>query len=161
MPNDAQKTLATPGRRYRWQQGLDLALLVGSVAATVIAVTVVVALFWWLYASPTQKPTVAAPRQPVPPLQAPAARVPQAAVAAAAVAVPTAAPVPKRPPANPPMQPAAPAAPAAEPPRRPAYTRTRDGDAERNRELAQGLQRLARDPEARRQLGLPGQDNAQ
>jgi len=158
MSNDAHNTPATSGRQHWWRRVLNLALLAGSVAATLIALTVVVALLWWLSVPPAQKPIVAAPRAPAPPLQATAEPAPQAA----AVAPPASAPASKRPGSDHPMQAGAPVAPTpAEPPRQRAYKRTGGGDAERNRAIAQGLQQLARDPKAVQQLGIPDQGPSQ
>jgi hypothetical protein len=161
MPNEAQNTPATPGRRYWWRRGLNLALLGGSIAATMIALTVVVALFWWLSGPVAQKPTALAPRPPAGPLQAAAEPAPRPAVPAAPAPAPAAPRAPAPTPAGYANRPSAAAPVPAGPPRRRVYKRTGDGDAERNRAIAQGLQELARDPEALRQLGLPEQGPSQ
>jgi hypothetical protein len=161
MPKEEQKAPATPGSRYSWRRVLNLALLTGSAAATLIALTLVGALLWWLYAPSTQEPTAAASRLPAPPLAA-AEPAPEPAAAAAVAAPPAPAPASKRPASNYSVRAGAPPAPTpAEPPRRRVYKRTEDGDAERNRAIAQGLQQLGRDPEAVRQLGIPDQSPTQ
>jgi hypothetical protein len=160
MSTDVPNTPATPGRQYQWRRVLNLALLAGSAAATLIALTVAVALLWWLSMPLAEKPIVAAPPVPVPSLQLPTEPAPRSEVAAAGP--PTVAFVPKRHPANNPDQHGAVAATRMTEMQRPrAYNRTGRGDAERNRAIAQGLQQLARDPEAARELGIADQGATQ
>jgi hypothetical protein len=160
MSAHVQNTPATPGRHYRWRRVLDLALLAGSAAATLLALTVVVALLWWLSMPLAEKPIVAAPPVPVPTLQPVTEPAPRPEVAAAGP--PTVAFFPKRHPANNPVQQDAVAATRMTEMERPrAYNRRGDGDAERNRAIAQGLQQLARDPEAARELGIADQGATQ
>jgi hypothetical protein len=155
MLSNAQNTPETQGHGYWWRRVLNAVLLTASAAATLIALALVVALMWWLSGPSAQPPTVAAARPLAPPLHAPAQPAPQVAGSATVVTRPAAAAVPKRSTATSAMQPAAPAAPVVEALRRQARTRMREGDAERNRAIAQGLQKLAQDPEALRQLRLP------
>jgi hypothetical protein len=161
MPNEVQNTPATPGRRYWWRRALNAALLVGSVAATAIALAVVVALFWWLSGPVVQKPPAFAPRPSAGPLQAAAEPAPRPAVPAAPAPAPGARRVPAAPPAGYANRPSAATPVPAGPSQGQASPRSREGDAERNRAIAQSLQQLARDPEALRQLGLPDQDPSQ
>jgi len=149
MPN------TMPGQSNRWRQALSIALLVGSVAATLIAVTVVISLFWWMSTLSAPKPELVAAPKP-PPAGEP---VSKPAVAAAEPVSKPAAPAPRglapaahasRPGAAPPPQAAAPEAappPIPEPPKP-----SREPHAQNNHRLAAGLARLGNDPEALRQL---------
>jgi hypothetical protein len=161
MPTGVQNAPVTRERGYQWQRVLTAALLAASAAATLIALTLIVALIWWLFVPLAEPPTVAVTRPLAPPRHAPAKPAPRAAASARVVAHPAAAAVPKRPIANSAMQPAAPAAPKVEGARWQGHTHAREGDAERNRAIAKGLKKLAQDPEALRRLGLPDQGTTQ
>jgi uncharacterized iron-regulated membrane protein len=133
----------------------DTTLVVGAALATVVAVSVVLGLFWWIAAGPS---FVSPPQHrasvplPAPPPAAPAAAqrearpAPRAPHAASAKQAPVAAaaPVPPAP------VPAAPAAVAGE--ARP------NPDAQKNRAIAQGLSRLGHDPDLQRRLAVPPDD---
>jgi hypothetical protein len=157
MPSDAQNMPLTQGQGYWWRRVLNAVLLAVSAAATLIALALVVALMWWLSAPPARPPTVGVARPLAPPRHAPAKPASQAPGSARVVAHPAAAAVPRRPAANSAVPPATPVAPEVEGSRRQARVRMREGDAERNRAIAKGLQKLAQDPEALQQLRPPDQ----
>ncbi len=98
----------------RWRQVLDYVLLAGAGAATVLALGVIVALFWWLSGPAMTNPMPAvAPRRALPNPQTAAVAPPQAAAAPAPAA--PAPPVPAAAAAAPGAPIAAPAAPVAAP----------------------------------------------
>lgn len=159
MPNDSTRNMPTamPSHGDRWRQALRIALLVGSAAATLIAVTVVISLFWWMSTISAAKPErVAAPKPP--PVAAP---VSKPAVAAAPALAPTRPRAPVPTPAgyaNRSSVATAPAPVQAGAPQLPEPLGHRqEPDAAKNHQLATGLSRLANDPEALRRLGLPRQ----
>jgi hypothetical protein len=165
MGNESANSTPTrmPGHGNRWRQALSIALLVGSTAATLLAVTVVISLFWWVSKIPAGKPEDAPAPKP-----RPAAESVSRSVAAAA---PAPAPAVPRPPApnayakrsgvgTAPVPDAV--SPQAAPPQAPPPPRRRrEPDAEKNQRIAAGLERLAKDPEALRRLGLPAQQPRQ
>ena len=165
MRNDSANSTPTgmPDHSNRWRQALSIALLVGSTAATLLAVTVVIALFWWVSTIPAGKPEDApAPKPP------PAAESVSRSVVAAAPAPAPAAPRAPAPAANANRSgvgtapvPDAVSPQAAPPQAPPPPRRRREPDAEKNQRIAAGLARLAKDPEALRQLGLPEQQPQQ
>ena len=121
---------------------LDTALTVAAIAASLLAVAVVIALVWWvrLLSSATPRETTA------PNVPAPAPRQ--------AAAPPRGVPTPPRQVAPPPVQRAA--APVAPPPTaEPIAASPRPGpndDAAKNRALGAALSRLGDDPELQRRL---------
>lgn len=154
MRNDSANSTPTgmPGHSNRWRQALSIALLVGATAATLLAVTVVIALFWWVSTISAGKPEDApAPKPP------PAAESVSRSVVAAAPAPAPAVPRAPAPAANANRSGVGTAPPQAPPPPR----RRGEPDAEKNQRIAAGLARLAKDPEALRQLGLPEQQPQQ
>lgn len=162
MANETQPTApGVPGRSNFWGQFFNVVLLTGSAAATLVALAVLGAAFWWLYAPArsTSEPVAVRPPAQLPPAAiapasqqsvaaAPAPPVP-AAVARSAAALGHAMPSAVAPAA----EAAAPSAQAR--PRGQGYKLARD--AEMSRGIAQGLQQLAQDPSATRQLGTPDQ----
>ena len=163
MANEMGHTfLGIPARGKRWEQLLNLVLLTGSAAATLVALTILVATFWWLYGPAGTSSGIAAMRPPQaqpPGAFAPASEQPPAAAPARpgrAAAAPPAAPAAQA------QQPVAgsgaqnPMPPAAAGPRRRGNKATNDRDAEMTHGIAQGLHQLARDPDAARKLGAPG-----
>ena len=127
---------------HRWRSRLDTALTVAALAASLLAIAVLITLAWWLrslYITPAPEATV----QSVP--------VPAARQAAAPRTVPT-----PPGPATPPLQQAA-AAVAAPPTGGPTTappTPRQNDDAAKNRALGAALSRLGNDPELRRKLGI-------
>jgi len=132
---------------------LEIALPLGAALATLMAVVVVVALFWWAQSLPApdvSRPSVAsAPVQrpvPAPPAQASAANV--AAVAAPPPAAPKAPAAAAAPPADALVENAPPATEAQ---------RGSNPDAAKNRGIGNALSALGADPEMQRRLALPKQ----
>jgi hypothetical protein len=161
MRNDSTYSRPTglPGHGNRWRQALSIALVVGSTAAALLAVTVVIALFHWvntisagkLEDAPAPKPlpatqSVSRSVAAAPPAPAPAAPQALAATTNANRSGVGTAPVPEA---------ASPQAARQEAPPRPRGSG--EPDAEKNQRIAAGLARLAKDPEALRRLGLPEQ----
>ena len=137
--NGLQETLK------RLRSLLSLALPIGAMLATLVAVGIVVALFWWVQSLPTQDSEPAA----IP--QAPQRRADAAAARRRAEnpsGADPATPLVQTPVGAAPTPPTAPPA-AARPPRQP------NGDAEKNRAIGQALSRMAEDPEMQRKLGSP------
>ncbi|MFN8625746.1 MAG: hypothetical protein U0587_07170 [Candidatus Binatia bacterium] len=127
----------SPEGRDRLWQLLNVVLIGGAVAATVLAIGVIVGLFIWLYTLPpieTERPTPRnpPPRRAAPPPQAsetgPAA-APSPLASGAAAAVPAAVAA---------AEPAPPGAAEAEP--------VPTGDTPRNRRAARRVARTPRDP---------------
>ena len=128
---------------HGWRSRLDTALTVAALAASLLAIAVLITLAWWLRSlSTTPPPEIAVQSVPVPaPRQA--------------AAVPRSVPAPPRP-AAPPLQQAA-AAVAAPPTGGPTTappTPRQNDDAAKNRALGAALSRLGNDPELRRKLGI-------
>ena len=168
------------GNANRLRAIFDIALLVGSIGVTILAMGTVVALFVWVYSLPGAAPQqVAAPQVPRPRAAPPARQAPAnagsvpaapssnpvpavAAEAPAPPANPAPAAAPTNNPAPPPVRaaaapqnpPAAPAQAGAAPPPHGAPTFGPNSDAAKNRAIGAGLARLAQDPEAQRKLGL-------
>jgi hypothetical protein len=141
-----------------WRRIASMALTVGAVSVTIIAVGLVIGLFVWVHSLPDPNAAPSAPRVTSNPANAapprreaaahevPAARPAAPAARAAAPAAPNAA---QRNAA------AVAAARAANPAQAPPPDMHHNSDAERNRALGQALSQVGDDPETARRLGAP------
>ena len=159
---------SSPAKR-RLRSVLDTALIVGSALATVVAVGVVVGLFWWVSSGPSSAPPAASRPYAAVNAAAPAADAPAAPPAAAKQGPRTRHKTNNVEGADQPLPAAVP--PAAVPPEAaaapPAAVPQKEGEAwvnpdvKKNRAIAQGLSRLGQDPEMQRRLAEPPQDDQQ
>ena len=130
-------------QKNRVRSLFDSALIAVAIAAAVVAVGIVVALFSWVSSLPEQQ--ISPPKSPT---RRPAAVAPSTARAQPAARAPTpsehgAVPTPVSRPVD---------QAAAVPPT--ASTWSANSDAAKNRAIGEGLSRLAKDPERLKQLGL-------
>jgi hypothetical protein len=154
MRNDSANSTPTgmPDHSNRRRRALSIALLVGSTAATLLAVTVVIALFQWVSTISAGKPEDVPAPKPPPAADSVSRSVVAAAPAPAPAALRASAPTTN---VNRSRVGTAPVPEAIPPQAAPPSRRRSEPDAEKNQRIAAGLARLAEDPEALRQLGLP------